>query len=87
MASTSSQLSGLGNGSSLVVDLEFPEEINHFAVSGKTISLFLNSGPGLQEYYAESKLDLNSINLSSNSGIHTVKVSLFKGKVDFAEVK
>lgn len=86
LANTASQLAGLGNGSSLTITLDFPEDVNGFSVSGKNLSLFLNSGTGLSEYYAVSKLDLNSISLSTHSGFHTVKAVLNNGKVNFSEV-
>ncbi|MDO8647380.1 MAG: hypothetical protein Q7R70_03120 [Candidatus Diapherotrites archaeon] len=87
LSNTASQLSGLGNGSSLVVDLEFPENIQSFQVSGKTFRLFLTTGSGTQEYYAESRLDLNSAVLPLTSGFHSIKVSRLNNKVDFVEVK
>jgi hypothetical protein len=85
LAGTASKLSGLGNGSSLTVDLEFPEGIQSFSVSGKAIQMFLNVGSGVKEYYAESRLDLNSASLTLNSGFHKVKAVLNNGKVNFSE--
>ena len=87
LANTASQLSGLGDNSSLTIDLEFPEKIQSFKVSGKTISLFLNQPSGLREFYAEPRLDLNSVNLPLGSGFHKVKAGLSKGLVDFTEVQ
>ena len=87
LANTASQLSGLGNNSSLTLDLDFPDSIQSFEVSGKTLRLFLNSSTGLREYYAESKLDLNSVNLPLTPGMHRVKVFVSESKAGFVEVQ
>ena len=85
LANTASQLSGMGNNSSLTVDLDFPEEISSFQVSGRTVRLFVASGSGQKEYYAEASIDLNSIVLDMNSGYHKVKATLKGNKVNFTE--
>lgn len=85
LANTASQLSGMGDKSSLTVDLEFPDGISGFQVSGRAVRLFVQAGSGVKEYYAESSVDLNSISLGTGPGFHHVKVSVNNGKVDFTE--
>jgi len=85
LANTASQLSGMGNNSSLAVNLDFPEGISSFQVSGRTVRLFLNNGNGLLEYYADASIDLNSIALDKNSGPHIVKAGVKDNKVNFTD--
>ncbi len=85
LASTASQLSSLGNNSSLVIEIDFPDNIDSFAVNGNTVQLFLGGGGSTKEYYAESKSRMSSITLSTSSGRHRVKVTLVGGEVVFTE--
>ncbi|MFH0714740.1 MAG: hypothetical protein V1847_02960 [Candidatus Diapherotrites archaeon] len=86
LTNASDQVSGLGNGSELFVEVSFPDGVKSVNASQKTLSLVVAAPWGDQEYYSNTQAFLNPVSsFSFNAGTHIVRVRLVDGNVEFVE--